>query len=305
MSEKTIKTLAKEAQDQLQEETQNASLLQGPFATRSYDMTALRLQTTLAELAILNGTPAIVRPGFNQDDVSKTITIPAIFAKINGVPNDIDEYNLFFDKIEKSDKLAALFNGHLSTSEWQLSDEESATILSDLSVKTLMSSSAWAYSVLNRSLQKKIASAIVNTINSWNFLFDKTFENKKLVLRMCLDMPKELLEMSNEVDYPQEVPLLVVRHDDTSENALNDITTDDIIGYNLMHHLGWDVEIYSPSGLSSIENILNEDQYDVFYNPKLTATATSAGAKVSIFDKIQLFFKELYIKIKNLFKNGR
>lgn len=305
MSEKTIKTLAKEAQDQLQEETQNASLLQGPFATRSYDMTALRLQTTLAELAILNGTPAIVRPGFNQDDVSKTITIPAIFAKINGVPNDIDEYNLFFDKIEKSDKLAALFNGHLSTSEWQLSDEESATILSDLSVKTLMSSSAWAYSVLNRSLQKKIASAIVDTMNSWDFLFDKTFENKKLVLRMCLDMPKELLEMSNEVDYPQEVPLLVVRHDDTSENALNDITTDDIIGYNLMHHLGWDVEIYSPSGLSSIENILNEDQYDVFYNPKLTATATSAGAKVSMFDKIQLFFKELYIKIKNLFKNGR
>ena len=305
MSEKTIKTLAKEAQDQLQEETQNASLLQGPFATRSYDMTALRLQTTLAELAILNGTPAIVRPGFNQDDVSKTITIPAIFAKINGVPNDIDEYNLFFDKIEKSDKLAALFNGHLSTSEWQLSDEESATILSDLSVKTLMSSSAWAYSVLNRALQKKIASAIVNTINSWNFLFDKTFENKKLVLRMCLDMPKELLEMSNEVDYPQEVPLLVVKHDDTSENALNDITTDDIIGYNLMHHLGWDVEIYSPSGLSSIENILNEDQYDVFYNPKLTATATSAGAKVSIFDKIQLFFKELYIKIKKLFKKGR
>ena len=122
---------------------------------------------------------------------------------------------------------------------------------------------------------------------------------------MCLDMPKELLEMSNEVDYPQEVPLLVVKHDDTSENALNDITTDDIIGYNLMHHLGWDVEIYSPSGLSSIENILNEDQYDVFYNPKLTATATSAGAKVSMFDKIQLFFKELYIKIKNLFKKGR
>ena len=305
MPEKTIKTLAKEAQDQLQEETQNASLLQGPFATRSYDMTALRLQTTLAELAILNGTPAIVRPGFNQDDASKTITIPAIFAKINGVPNDIDEYNLFFDKIEKSDKLAALFNGHLSTSEWQLSDEESATILSELSVKTLMSSSAWAYSVLNRSLQKKIASAIVDTMNSWDFLFDKTFENKKLVLRMCLDMPKELLEMSNEVDYPQEVPLLVVKHDDTSENALNDITTDDIIGYNLMHHLGWDVEIYSPSGLSSIENILNEDQYDVFYNPKLTATAASAGEKASIFDKIQLFFKELYIKIKNLFKNGR
>lgn len=298
MSEKSVKTLAKEAQDQLREETQNASLLQGPFATRSYDMIAIRLQTTLPELAILNGTPAIVRPGFNQDDDAKTITIPAIFAKINGIPDDIDEYNLFFDKIEKSSKLEALFNGHLSSSEWELSDEESSTILSDLSVKTLMTSSAWAYFILNRSLQKKIASAIVDTINSWDFIFDKTFENKKLVLRICLDMPKELLEMSNEVDYPREVPLLVIRHDPTSTNALDDITTDDIIGYNLMHHLGWDVEIYSPNGLASIENILNEDQYDIFYNPKMKATAASSGKKVSIFDKIKLFFKEFYIKIK-------
>lgn len=305
MSEKTVKTLAKESQDQLHEETQNASLLQGPFATRSYDMTAIRLQTTLPELAILNGTPAIVRPGFNQDDTSKTITIPAIFAKINGIPDNIDEYNLFFDKIEKSTKLEALFNGHLSTSEWQLSDEESSTILSDLSVKTLMASSAWEYSILNRSLQKKIASAIVDTINSWDFIFDKTFENKKLVLRICLDMPKELLEMSNEVDYPQEVPLLVVKHDDSATNALNDTKTDDIIGYNLMHHLGWDVEIYSPNGLSSIENILNEDQYDIFYNPKMKATAASSGKKVSIFDKIQLFFKEFYIKIKKIVKKKR
>lgn len=305
MSEKTVKTLAKESQDQLQEETQNASLLQGPFATRNYDMTAIRLQTTLPELVILNGTPAIVRPGFNQDDTSKTITIPAIFAKINGIPDDIDEYNLFFDKIEKSSKLEALFNGHLSTAEWELSDDETSSILSDLSVKTLMTSTAWAYSVLNRSLQKKIASAIVDTINSWDFIFDKTFENKKLVLRICLDMPKELLEMSNEVDYPQEVPLLVVKHDDTSSKALSEITTDDIIGYNLMHHLGWDIEIYSPSGLSSIENILNEDQYDIFYNSKMKATNASTGTKVSMFDKIQLFFKELYIKIKKIFKKKR
>lgn len=72
-----------------------------------------------------------------------------------------------------------------------------------------------------------------------------------------------------------------------------------------MHHLGWDVEIYSPNGLSSIENLINEDQYDIFYNPKMKATAESAGAKVSLFDKIQLFFKELYIKIKKLFKKKR
>ncbi len=34
----------------------------------------------------------------------------------------------------------------------------------------------------------------------------------------------------------------------------------------------------------------------------MKSTAASAGAKVSIFDKIQLFFKELYIKIKKYLK---
>lgn len=104
--------------------------------------------------------------------------------------------------------------------------------------------------------------------------------------------------MPNEVDYPQEVPLLVVKHDDTSTNALNEITTDDIIGYNLMHHLGWDVEIYSPSGLSSIENILNEDQYDIFYNPKIKATEASAGKKYQYSIKFNYFLKNYILKSK-------
>lgn len=298
MSEKTVKTLAKESQDQLQEETQNASLLQGPFATRNYDMTAVRLQTTLPELAILNGTPAIVRPGFNQDDTSKTITIPAIFAKINGVPDDIDKYNLFFDEIEQSNGLQALFNNHLSTAEWQLTDEEITELLADLSAKTLMASSAWAYNSLAVELQLQIANAIVKTFDSWEFSFQKSLNNKAIVLRICLDMPVELLEMHNEVDYPKEVPLLVIKHDD----KFKDINRDDVIGYNLMHHLGWDVELYSPNGLGSIGNFLSPDSYDEFYYNKMQSTNTAKGHKPSLADKIKLFFKKLKLKFKKLFK---
>lgn len=298
MSENTIKTLAKEAQDQLSEETNNATILQGPFATRKYEMSSVRLQTTLPELKILNGSAAIVRPGFNQNDTDKTITIPTIFAKINGVPDDIDEYNLFFDEIEQSNGLQALFNNHLSTAEWQLTDEEITELLSDLSAKTLMTSSAWAYTSLAVELQLQIANAIVKTFDSWEFSFQKNLNNKASVLRICLDMPVELLEMHNEVDYPKEVPLLVIKHDD----KFKDINRDDVIGYNLMHHLGWDIELYSPNGLGSIENFLSPDSYDEFYYNKMQSTNTAKGHKPSLADKIKLFFKKLKLKFKKLFK---
>ena len=76
MTQKTIKTLARQTQDELLEETKNSSLLLQPFATRAYEMESVRLQTSLPEIDILLGTPAIVRQGFEQDDINKKITIP-------------------------------------------------------------------------------------------------------------------------------------------------------------------------------------------------------------------------------------
>jgi len=297
MSEKTIKTLAKQAQDELQEKSGNASILQGAFATRNYEMSSVRLQTTLQELDILNGTPAMVRQGFEQDNTAKTITIPTIFAKINGVPESRREYDAKFAKITESDGLQALFNFHLSDGEWQIDEQEAADILSDLTVEKLIATPAWEYDILARSLQKKIAIAIIETFEQWDFTFPKTAENKRAVLRMCLDMPRELLEMSNEVDYPNEVPLLAVQHTED----MGELSRDDIIGYNIMHHLGWDVEIYSPNGFASIENVIAEDHYDEFYYPKMASTDAAKGDEKSFWAKIKAFFKNAYLKVIKLF----
>ena len=61
MVKKTIKTLARQAQDELLEESQNSALLQEDFATKAYQMDVVRIETTLAELNILLGMPKIGR----------------------------------------------------------------------------------------------------------------------------------------------------------------------------------------------------------------------------------------------------
>lgn len=283
MAEETIKTLARQSHEELIAETGNPTILQGPFSTRNYKLKSVRLQTTLEELDILRGSQAIVRQGFLQNDTDKAITIPTIFAKVNGIPVNNKGYWSSLDKIENSSGLEYLVTMHLSDGEWQLTEEEFLEIDSEISVENLLNSSAWAYGILSNSLQNKIAIAIVQCFDEWPFLMSKNEANKQKVLRMCLDMPKNLMEMSLEVDYPKEVPLLAFLH----EEAFGEVDSDDIVGLNLFHYLGWDIVIYTPNGFASIENVMPEDRYDQFYFEKMASTQSAKGDKISFFQKLK------------------
>lgn len=282
MSEKIIKTQAKTYEDSLRSETNNSRVLQGAFATKAYRVISPRLQTTIAELDILSGTQALARPSFDQNDDLKTITIPTIFAKVNGVPKSESIYWQKMNKIEASEGLQALVTMHLSDEDWQLHTTEGLQLLDNLTTENLMESDSWAYGILNRQLQIKIANAIVQCFLEWPFTFKNTPENALSVLRMTLDMPKDLLEMSMEVDYPQEVPLLAFLHKDD----FGELTKDDIIGLTVFHYLGWDVIVYAPNGYASIENIISSDNFDEFYYDKMKSTTSAQSNKVSFFKRL-------------------
>lgn len=283
MVQKTIKTMARQTQDELLEETKNSSLLLQPFATRNYDMESVRLQTSLPEIDILLGTPAIVRQGFEQDDINKRIVIPTIFAKVDGVPENESAYIKHLDKINESTGLEALVSIHFISSDWFISDSQYDEIMSDFSVQNLMDSDAWPYGMANRLLQKKIAQATINMINEWPFLFEKDRENMMSVISMALDLPQELVEMSLEVDYPKEVPTLAFVH----KEELGQITRDDVVALNMFHYLGWDVVVYSPHSFASLENYMPEDTFDYFsYETVKNTNASKGDTKPSFFKKL-------------------
>lgn len=283
MVQKTIKTMARQTQDELLEETKNSSLLLQPFATRNYDMESVRLQTSLPEIDILLGTPAIVRQGFEQDDINKKIIIPTIFAKVDGVPENESAYIKHLDKINESPGLEALVSIHFISSDWFISDSQYDEIMADFSVQNLMNSDAWSYGMANRLLQKKIAQATINMMNDWPFSLEKDRENMMSVISMALDLPQELVEMSLEVDYPKEVPTLAFVH----KEELGQITRDDVVALNMFHYLGWDVVVYSPHSFSSLENYMPEDTFDYFsYETVKNTNASKGDTKPSFFKKL-------------------
>lgn len=283
MAQKTIKTMARQTQDELLEETKNSSLLLQPFATRDYEMESVRLQTSLPEIDILLGTPAIVRQGFEQDDINKKIIIPTIFAKVDGVPENESAYIKHLDKINESPGLEALVSIHFISSDWFISDSQYDEIMADFSVQNLMNSDAWSYGMANRLLQEKIAQATINMMNDWPFSLEKDRENMMSVISMALDLPQELVEMSLEVDYPKEVPTLAFVH----KEELGQITRDDVVALNMFHYLGWDVVVYSPHSFSSLENYMDDDTFDYFSYEKVKNTNASKGdTKPSFFKKL-------------------
>lgn len=283
MSKRVIKTVAREASDQIQSETKNASFLQGPFATKNYHMDSVRLETTLSEIDILAGTPAIVRTGFEQDDTNRKITIPTIFAKIDGMPKEEKKYWKNLDSIRDSEGLKALVSVHFYTGDWYLSDEDYDEIIHDFTVQGLKSSNGWAYKMLNNDLQNKIAESILEMFDDWAFTIEATDDVMHEFLSVALDLPKELLDMNLEVDYPKDVPLMAFIH----QEDMGELNRQDIVALNMFHYLGWDVILYSPHGFASLENYMQPDAFDKFSFDKIRTTESAKGDhKKSFFSKL-------------------
>lgn len=283
---KVIKTAARSSDDELRAETNNSALLQRSFDTRHYQLTSARLSTTLDELDILRGTQAVARQGYEQNDTEKTILMPTIFAKVDGIPEVEKSYWTRLDKIRDSDGLQALVSIHFKSSDWYISQEDFDDIRTSETLRpmNLVTSKAWSYQMLNRDLQKTIAEAIVQMIADWPFSFEKSDDNLAGVISMAFDMPKEILDMTAEVDYPTEVPLLAFIH----QEDMGNITNDDVVSMTLFHYLGWDVVVYSPHGYASLENYLKDDEYDHFSYQKMRPTSSGHG------DKKQGFFGKLF-----------
>lgn len=282
MAKRVIKTVAREAKDELLEETANSQLFQEAFSTRKYRLYSARLSTTLAELDILRGTQAIGRQGYEQDDVEKTIVMPTVFAKVDGILSKENEYWRRLDSIRDSKGLDALVSMHFRSDDWFISEDDFEKLNDNLTVDSLLTSNAWAYEMLNYDLQKSIAQAIVDLIEDWPFSFEKTESNLGFVISMSLSMPRELLDMTAEVDYPKEVPLLAFIH----QENFGTVTQDDVVAMTLFHYLGWDVVVYAPNGYSSLETYLKDDEFDHFSYEKIQNSSFSQGDKQSFIKKI-------------------
>ena len=254
-------TVAYKASAEIQELIYNEDDgLYKPWQFENYKVHPLTLKTTSDELKIIWNEEARFRDGFKIKN--NVVYIPNMFAKISGVPEDLNAYwedlsNLYltpntklisqipFTKINyvKNDlyKLVYLIdqNGHLKK-------------------EALVKNEFYKFSHLKTALQNTILNKMEELFELPVLIRKNDNELKIKIIMTILNLDKDILELLLHFDFPFKIPKLIIYTND--ENIFSD---EDSIVLAFLNLLGFDILIVTPTGYNNIENKIIEKYYDI------------------------------------------
>ncbi|MBC8059412.1 MAG: hypothetical protein H7Y18_01970 [Clostridiaceae bacterium] len=235
----------------------------GLFKARQYDegqTYSVGLKTTYDELKILWNEPANIRPEFRVE--GNTVYVPNLFAKINGVFENINDYwsdYKYFTVAHNTFIVKGLPFTKIMYSKQDLF--ASAFLFNDKGLvdeNKLFKSSLYKMGYLKNSLQHFIVHKINELILSKVFKenYDEKFKLK--ILMTIINMEGEILKLLEKFDFTAEVPKLVI-YDNTKEN----FSEEDIILIAFMNKVGADIVIFAPTNYNNVETLIRDSLFDV------------------------------------------
>lgn len=248
------------------------------------------LKTTYDEIVLWGKQEAVIRPGWQAG--GEYVVIPNIFAKVNGVHEDIKLYREQISELIEEEN--TLFFKKLPLYRYKFPKNVNKIYARMLNVREevdkekLLTSEYWKYQLLNPSLQDSIADRIIEfcKISSFwkyrafkvnmklslinrivdffmSFVEDKDLREEKLmkisIFAVLTNLDKELLNLLQNFDYPLKVPKIIVYN----SNKRRNLSFADAITLMFMNSMGVDIVIFNPGGTSDIENYVKEGYYDI------------------------------------------
>lgn len=215
---------------------------------------------------ILWDKEAKFRPEFGV--VNNKVYIPNLFAKINGVPQDLCAY---WDSLRELLKVNNVyFINHVPFTHVSYTRRDLCTTVflinedGTLDRNKLVKSDIYKYSYLKSPLQDFILTKIEELLVSDVFVLpiDKMFQAK--ILNTVLSMDENILKLIEQFDFPQSIPKVIIY--DNSKEVFND---DDIIIISFLYLVGIDIIIFTPTSYNNIEVRLRNDLFDVHQLPSV------------------------------------
>lgn len=238
--------------------TDSGSLLYKKWQLRDYVPSVITLKTTYEELFLVAEEKAMVRPYFEMKD--KTVRIPALFAKVNGVSNNRREYWKLLHRLILQENALLIKTLPFSTganSDFRFHYHKALDREGLLDPQKMAGAHYWKYQHMPEWLQTAIASAIRRICADPNL---KPQNNEKVddlrvyLFTQAMQIPESILKMLQKFDYSQEVPKVIIYN-----NGLNGtITRPDAALLLLLNQLGIDLIIFNPAGHSDIEKFINK-----------------------------------------------
>ena len=222
----------------------------------SYCNTAT-LKTTYEEINLIWNAEAKYRPGFASDE--HTVTVPNIFAKLNGVPNgDAPKYwkevqNMitpnsvlyrltpFFKPIYGINDFTGYFNG---------------TRLDLASIKKNPNINKYAH--LPDSVQDLIFQKMQDIIDS-KYLKLPYPDVMHLTIKVGTMLPNDVLQLIQNYDFTKEVPKVVITHTNKTP-----FTAYECILLLLLNFIGFDILIYTPTGYKNIDAFIDIKAFEEY-----------------------------------------
>lgn len=232
-----------------------------PWQLRDYEPKAITLKTTYDELFLVGREKAMIRPYFEVEN--RTVKIPALFAKINGVTSSRREYwNRFHGLIlqENTFLVKSFPFSPGANNDFRFHYHKSLDNDGLLNPEKMAGARFWKYNHLPSGLQKGLASAIRNlcampTLKPQNS--ESEDDVKVYLFNQAMQIPEFVLKMLQKFDYSQNVPKLIVFN-----NQLNgSLTRPDAALLLLLNQFGVDLVIYNPAGHSDIEKYIDKSAF--------------------------------------------
>lgn len=235
-----------------------------PWQFESYSTQPITLKTTYDELKILWREHAKLRPEFKIQN--KKVYVPNLFAKINGVSEDLDVYwqdlkafsaapntrlieDVPFAKISYTKQ--ELYQADYLLNEQGLFDE-----------LKVMKSQHYKFGYLKGHLQHFLIVKINELLSSGMFLAAVDEKFKLKIIMTILTMDDSLIKLIEVFDYPQEIPKVMVY-----DNEKETFTENDAILLAYFNLIGLDVVIFTPTNYKTIEQQIKSSLFDVHQLP--------------------------------------
>ena len=258
-------TIAYNASKEIEEMIYNEEVgLFKPWQFESYSTQPITLKTTFDELKILWREPAKLRPEFKIKN--KKVYVPNLFAKINGVSEDLASYWLDLKTFSSAPNTRLIENvpfAKITYSKQELYQTDYLLNEQGLFDETkVMKSQHYKFGYLKEHLQHFLILKINELLSSGMFLANVDEKFKLKIIMTILTMDDSLIKLIEVFDYPQEIPKVIIYDHEKETLSENDAIL--LAYFNL---IGLDVVIFTPTNYKTIEHQIKPSLLDVHQLP--------------------------------------
>ncbi|MGL5646248.1 MAG: YceG family protein [Clostridium sp.] len=268
-------TLTKMLQREVQDELFTGTGMYKPWQFRDGYTRSISLDTILEDIYVYFDEPAKLRSGFSVK--GDTVNVPTIFFKIDGVYDDMHEYQRLLKKCVSSNNTLVLSNNKEIINDIGAQNDIYSVMFCQLSdgtfdIEEIKKLPFYKFAKYSNEVQnfmlKKFNEAILS-----NDVFNNDFTKEEVLqfLVLILGLSDEVIRMIDNFDYTGQIPKIVVFID--KEESIS-VQLQLVLGY--LHIVGMDIVIFNPSGLFNINYILKKDiinierletmKYDIEYS---------------------------------------